>query len=87
METSRCEWEEDTYFIEDQVRSMALKKYNNLITLGRWYTKDTKDSQILSLVGVDQKLVDDSNKSSDKSNTSNRDTTKVEPDYIRDLLP
>ena len=45
------------------------------------------DYKILALVGVAQKLAYDTKKSSDKSNTSNRDTTKVEPDYIRDLLP
>ena len=49
-------------------------------------TKYPKDSQILALVGVAQKLADDSNKSSEKSNT-NRDTTKGEPAYIRDLPP
>ena len=87
METRRSEWEEGKYFTVEHVRSMALKKYNNLLTLGRWYTKDLKDAQILALVGVYQKLADDSKKSSDKSNTSNRETTKGYPAYIRDLPP
>ena len=58
---------------------MYVKNYNNLLNSGRWSTEDPKDYQILALVGVDQKLADDSNKSSERSNTSNRDTTKGEP--------
>ena len=66
---------------------MALKKYNNLLTSGRWSTKDTKDDQILDLVVVAQNLEYESKKSSDKSNTSNRETTRGEPSYTRDLPP
>ena len=66
---------------------MALKKYNNPLTSGRWSSKDPKDSQILALVGVDQKLADDLNNSSDKSNTSKRESTKGDPYYIRDPPP
>ena len=66
---------------------MYLNKYKNLPTSGRWSIKDPKDAQILALVGVSQKIVDDSNKSSDKSNASNRDTTKGYPEYTRDLPP
>ena len=66
---------------------MSLKNYNNLLTSGRWSTKDPKDAQILDLVGLDQKIADDSKKLSEKSNTSNRDTTKGEPSYISDLPP
>ena len=61
---------------------MALNKYNNLLTSGRWFAKDPKYSQILVLVGVAQKLMDDSNKKSDKSN---RGSNNVEPAYIRYL--
>ena len=78
-ETSRSEQDQDKDFKEEQVRDMALKKYNNLLTSGRWSNKDPKDTQILALVGVAQNLADDSKKSSDKSNTSERDTTKVDP--------
>ena len=60
--------------------NMALKKYNNLLTSGRWSTKNTKDDQILALVGVAQNLSDDSKKASEKSN---RESTKCEPAYIR----
>ena len=66
---------------------MALKKYHNLLASGSWSTNDPKDSQILALVGVAKNLADDSNKSSDKSNTSNRETTKGDPSYIRDITP
>ena len=66
---------------------MSLKNYNNLLTSGRWSNKYPKDYQILVLVGVAQNLSDDSKKSSDKSNTSNMKSTKVEPAYIRDLPP
>ena len=45
---------------------MELKKYNKPLTSRRWYTKYLKDSQILDLVGLAQKLADDSNKSFDK---------------------
>ena len=47
---------------------MPLKKCNNLLTSGRWSNKDPKDDHIMDLVGVAQKLSDDSNKSSDKYN-------------------
>ena len=47
---------------------MALKKYNNLLTSERWPTKDPKDAQILDLVGVAQKIMDDSKKKSENSN-------------------
>ena len=55
---------------------MALNKYNIILTSERLSTKDTKDDQILSLVGVSQKLADYPKKLSEKSNTSNRETTK-----------
>ena len=87
MDTRRSEWEENNDFIADQVRSMALKKYNNLHTSMMWYTKDIKDDQILALLGLAKNLAYDSKKPSDKSNTSNRETTRGEPSYIRDLPP
>ena len=59
---------------------MDLKKYNNLLNSERWTNKDTKDAHIPALVGVAQKLADESNKSSEKSN---RESTKCEPAYIR----
>ena len=83
METRRNEWDEDKYFTAEQVRSMALKNYNNPIPSGRWSTNYPKDYQMLSLVVVAQKLLDESKKSSEKSNTYNRETTKEEPAYIR----
>ena len=54
MEYRRSEYEEDKEFTAEQVRSMDLKNHNNLLTSGRWYNKDPKDGQILSLVGVAQ---------------------------------
>ena len=77
MDTMRSEWGRGKYFISDQLIAMALDNYNNIFTSGRWLNKDTKDSNILSLLGVDQNLADGSNKSSEKSNTSNRKLTKV----------
>ena len=68
MDTRSIEWEEEKEFTSEQVRSMDLNKYNNLLTLGRWYNKDAKYYQIPALVGVTQKLAYDSNKTSDKSN-------------------
>ena len=62
--------------------NMALNKYNNLLTSGRWSTKDPKDAQILDLVGVAQKFADKTNKSSEKYN---KDSSKGEPAYIKDL--
>ena len=58
MDTSRSKWGEGKDFASEQVRTMALKKYNNLLTSGKWSTKDPKDAQILDLVGVAQKLSD-----------------------------
>ena len=63
---------------------MYLKKYKNLLNSGRRSNKDPKDSQIMTLPGVDQNIADDSKKSSDKSNMY---STKVYPAYIRDLPP
>ena len=76
METRRSEWEEDKEFTVEKVRAMDLKKYNNLLTSGRWYNKYTKYSKIIALVGVNQKIVDNSNKSCDKSTTYTRESTK-----------
>ena len=59
--------------------------YNNLITSGRW---STKDSNILALVGVVHKLVDDTKKSSKNSNMNNKESissTKGELEYINFL--
>ena len=47
---------------------MDLKKYKNILTLERWSKKDSKDSQILDLVEVDQNMAEDSNKLSEESN-------------------
>ena len=58
---------------------MDLKKYNNLLTSGRWYNKDTKVDKILDITEVPPKLADESKKSYEKSNTSNRESTKGEP--------
>ena len=65
MYTRRSEWEYDKEFTAEPMRAVYLKKYNNLLSLGRWSNKDTKDTQILALVGLDQKLADDSKKSSE----------------------
>ena len=43
---------------------MALKKYSNLLTSGRFSTKVYKDAQILDLVIVPQNLIDYSNNTS-----------------------
>ena len=69
------------------MRATDLKKYNNLLTLGRWSNKDPKDDQILALVGVAQKIADEYKKPPEKSNTPNRESTKGELAYIRDLPP
>ena len=66
------------------MRDTDLKNYNKILTSGRCYTKYTKDSHILNLVGVDQKIAYNSNKSSEKSN---RDPTKGDTSYTRDLPP
>ena len=58
MDKQRSEWEEDKEFKADQVSTMALNKYNKLLTLGRWSKKYPKDFQILYLVRVVQNLVD-----------------------------
>ena len=87
METRQSDWEEVNYFTSEQLSDMALKTYIYLLTSGRRYNKETKDSHILDLVGVTQKLSDDSKKSSEKFNTSNRESTKGELDYTRDLPP
>ena len=62
---------------------MYMKKYNNLLTSGIWSNKDPKDAHILSLVGVAQNLEYDSNKLSEKSNTSNRESDKEDTAYTR----
>ena len=76
MDTRRSEWEEDKDFKSEQVRDKNLDNYNNIFTSWWLSNKDPKDYQILDLLGVDQKLSDDSKKSYEKSNTSKRETTK-----------
>ena len=56
-------------FTAELVRVVALKKYNNPLTSGMWFTKYPKDAYILALVQVDQKLADNSRKSSEKYKT------------------
>ena len=87
MYIRRSEWEEDKDFTAERMRDMDLKKYNNLLTLERWSNKDPKDDQILALVGVTQKIADEYKKPPEKSNTPNRESTKGELAYIRDLPP
>ena len=87
MDTRRSEWEEEKEFTSYQVRDMSLKNYKNLLTSGRWSNKYHKYYQILALLGLAKNLADDSKKSSDKSNTSKRESTKGDPYYIRDLPP
>ena len=65
LDTKRSEWEEDKDFIEDQLRYMALNKYKNLITSVGFSNKYPKDAQILVLLGLAQKISDDSKKSSE----------------------
>ena len=55
---------------------MVLKKYDNPLTSGRWSTKDSKDAQILALVGVAKKLMDDYKKSYKYNRGFNRESTK-----------
>ena len=62
METRRSEWEEDKEFTSDQVRAIGTNKYNNFLSSGRWSNKDSKDAQILAVVGLDQNLSDESKK-------------------------
>ena len=64
---------------------MDLNKYKNLLTPGRWPRNYPNDAHILALAGVAQKIADDSNKSSNKSKTSNRESTNGDPAYTRDL--
>ena len=57
---------------------MSPKKYNKLFNSWRWSIKDTKYDHILYLVVVDQNLVDNSKKLSEKPS---RETTKEELAY------
>ena len=63
------------------------ENYNNLLNSGKWSKKNIKDTQILALVGVSQKIEYDCKKSFEKYSTSNMESTKGEPAYIRDLPP
>ena len=69
------------------MRSTALKKYNNLLTSGRWSKIDNNNYHILDFIGLAQKVTDNSDKSPEKSNAYNRDPTMGEPAYTRDLPP
>ena len=53
-------------------------------TSGIWSNKDPKDTHILDLVGVAQKIANDSN---NPSKNKIGGSTKVEPAYIRYLTP
>ena len=63
---------------------MYLNNYNNLLNSGRCSNKDPKDDQILTLVVMDQNITDDSKKALEKPN---REYTKLEKSYIRDIPP
>ena len=60
MDTSSSDWDEDKYFTAEQVRAMALKRCNNILTSGRYSNNDLKDDHILDIVGVTQNITDDS---------------------------
>ena len=62
---------------------MALTNFNSLLISGRWSNKDPKDAQILTLVEVAQKMADESNKLSDKSNSPKRESTNGDQVYSR----
>ena len=62
MGTNRREWEEVKEFTLEYASAMSLKKYNNLLTSGRWSKNNTKYAQIIYLVGVYQKISDESMK-------------------------
>ena len=66
MDTRRSDWQEDKQFTEEHERDMALNKYNNHLNSSSLYNKDPQYYQILDLVGVNQKHVYDSDKSSQK---------------------
>ena len=61
---------------------MDLKKYEKFLTSDRWSTKDSKYAQVLALVEVSQKLIDDPKKNSEKSNM---EYTNLETSYIKDI--
>ena len=84
MESRRSEWEKDKEFTSEQVRELALNKYENIFTSGRLYNKDPKDAHTISLVGVAQKLPNDSKKTSESPSSK---STKGDPVYVRDLPP
>ena len=62
MDTSSSEWGEDKEFTSEKVRDMSLNNYSYILNLGRWSKNNPKDDQILSLVGVEQNLADESKK-------------------------
>ena len=62
MDTRRSAREEEKEFTEEQVKAIDLKKHKKILNSGMWTNKDTNDDQILDLVGVVQKLEDDSKK-------------------------
>ena len=85
MDTRSSEWQQDKESTSEKVRDMELNKYNNLLNSVRWPKKDPKYDHTLYLGGVSQKLADDSKKSSDRSNTSKKESTKGESFYTRGL--
>ena len=62
--------------------SKALNRNNNFLKYWRWSTKYPNYTHNLVLVVVDNKIVEDFKKTSEKSNM---DSTKLESDYIRDI--
>ena len=63
-------------------KANGLENYKNILTSGRWSNKDTKDAQIITLVGVYQKPFKNSKKLSEKSS---REYTKGDSSYMRDI--
>ena len=56
MDTRRIEWEEDKEYTEDQVKAVALKKYNYLLKSSGNSNKYPKDVHILALLWLSQNL-------------------------------
>ena len=61
MDTRRSEWEGGKDLTVDQVSSMSMKNYKKILTSGRCHNKYPKDGHILNIVGVAQKIADESN--------------------------
>ena len=72
METSSGNWYKDNDLNTENLMTTGLQRYNSLLTYVRWPTKGTKGAQILDLVGVVKKFMEENKNPMEGSDRNNK---------------